>query len=266
MKRIRVAVIQNSAGADEAQNLQDIEKMLAHAGPADLIALPELFSLRGDDKRCREAATTLNSHPAVAHARNWCSQYQCAILLGSVIERNADRIYNTSVLLDRKGEIAATYRKMHLFSVNLEDGTKVDESDLFTPGTETAVCDLEGWNCAFALCYDLRFPELFRAYASLKTDLVFMPSNFTAATGKAHWEVLLRARAIENQCWMVAPNQCGKNPDTGVRSYGHSMVIDPWGNIAAEAGAKPCVITAELDPAAIRETRQRLPALQHRRL
>ena len=170
------------------------------------------------------------------------------------------------MLLNRSGEIEAVYRKIHLFSVELEDGTGIDESDLYTPGDEPATCELDGWTCGFSICYDLRFPELFRAYADLKTDIVFVPSNFTAATGKDHWEILLRARAIENQCWIVAPNQCGINPDTGVESYGHSMLIDPWGRIAAEAGTKPCVITFELDPQAAKDARKRLPVLKHRRI
>lgn len=266
MEKFKVAVIQNSAGPDEAQNLQNIEELLAGAGPADLVALPEIFSLRGNDERCRAASTMLNSHTAVGHARNWCSEYGCCILLGSLIEREGDRIYNTSVLLNRKGEITAAYRKIHLFSAELKDGTIVRESDMYTPGDEPVICDLEGWKCGLSICYDLRFPELFRAYSQTGADLIFAPSNFTAATGKDHWEVLVRARAIENQCWMVAPNQCGENPDTGVKSYGHSMIVDPWGKIAAKAGTEPCVIKAELDPAAIQDVRKRLPALKHRRM
>ncbi|HNR94566.1 MAG TPA: carbon-nitrogen hydrolase family protein [Kiritimatiellia bacterium] len=266
MGKIRISVIQTSSGLNQSRNLQAVGEMIAGMASSDLIALPEVFSLRGNDGHCRKAATTLNSHPAVAHARNWCSEHRCHVLLGSVIERQADKVFNTSVLLDRKGEIAAVYRKIHLFSADLEDGTRIDESELYTPGDEPATCELDDWICGFSICYDLRFPELFRAYADLKADIVFVPSNFTAATGKDHWEILLRARAIENQCWIIAPNQCGINPDTGVESYGHSMIINPWGRIAAEAGTEPCVITFELDPQAAKDARKRLPVLTHRRM
>ena len=175
-------------------------------------------------------------------------------------------MYNTSVLFNRSGDIAATYRKIHMFEAQLDNGQAVREADAFHAGDCPVMTDIEGWATGMSVCYDLRFPELFRRYADHLVKLILIPANFTQYTGKAHWEILVRARAIENQCFVVAPNQCGTNPVTGVASYGNSMAVAPWGEILCRAGDSEELLIAELDPEQLTVARSRIPAIQHRRL
>ncbi|MCX7933834.1 MAG: carbon-nitrogen hydrolase family protein, partial [Planctomycetota bacterium] len=155
---------------------------------------------------------------------------------------------------------------IHLFEARLEDGRVIRERDLYAPGRKPCLAKAAGWPAGLAICYDLRFPELFRLYAQRGALLFFLPSNFTQRTGRDHWETLVRARAIENQCFVIAPNQCGANPATGVMSHGHSLIVGPWGEILAAAGDEETVIAADLDPELLRRSRHRVPAWQHRRL
>jgi nitrilase len=155
---------------------------------------------------------------------------------------------------------------MHLFEATLDSGKVIRESDLWQAGTEPVLTQLEGWNCGMAICYDLRFPELFRHYSAQGAHLFFLPSNFTQRTGQDHWEVLLRARAIENQCFVIAPNQCGTNPHTGVTSYGNSMIVGPWGEVIARFGTEAQAATFTLTIHDLETTRRTIPALAHRKL
>jgi len=186
------------------------------------------------------------------------------VLAGSLLERDGQRVYNTSVLFDRQGAIRASYRKIHLFEARLEDGRLIREADAYDPGSQPVAASIDGWKAGLAMCYDLRFPELFRLYAAEGAQILFVPSNFTQRTGRDHWEILVRARAIENQAFVVAPDQCGTNPVTGVPSHGHSLVVGPWGEVLAEAGDQETVITARLDVDELRKIRNRVPALTHR--
>ncbi|MFH1476782.1 MAG: carbon-nitrogen hydrolase family protein [Verrucomicrobiota bacterium] len=262
---LRVVLVQNSAGADVERSLAGIERRLRRAPACDLIALPEVFAIRGRDADYRAAAERLPGTVArrlmalAARRRVW-------ILAGSVIERCRGKIYNTSVLINRQGRITARYRKIHLFAANLENGQVVRESDIYAAGVQPVMAEIEGWRCGLAICYDLRFPELFRYYSRHGAMLFFVPSNFTQKTGKDHWETLVRARAIENQAFVVAPNQCGVNPRTGIASHGHSLVVGPWGDMLAVAGGKETILTVMLQPGELRKTRARIPVLQHRRL
>ena len=265
MKRhLEVAVVQNSAGRDAAANLDRIERMLAGVGDVDLVALPEVFALRGSDTDLREGAEGIPGR-----LTDWLAERArragAWVLGGSIIERDGDRVYNTSILLDRDGRVVARYRKMHLFEAYLEGGKVVRERDVYSAGGEPVLVEVEGWRCGMSVCYDLRFPELYRLYSEQGARLLFVPSNFTQRTGRDHWEVLVRARAIENQCFVVAPNQCGANPATGIASHGHSIVVGPWGEVLCEAGDDETVLTARLDIGALEATRHRVPALDHRR-
>jgi predicted amidohydrolase len=265
MRALSLAIVQMAAGTDEEGNLARAEQLVRQAAPADLILLPEVFSLRGDRDDYRRAArpvpgpVTERLGAVAASLRSW-------LLLGSVIERDGDAVTNTSVLLDRRGAVAARYRKIHLFVARLDTGQVVREDDTYQAGTEPVMADVEGWRCGMSICYDLRFPELYRHYAARGAALLLVPSNFTQRTGKDHWQVLLRARAIENQCFVAAANQCGSNPRTGVESNGHSMAVGPWGEALAEAGTEEGVLRAVLDPAELERTRTRIPALEHGRL
>ena len=262
---LRVTLVQVGAGRDIQANLGRMKQLLARVGTTDLIALPEVFAIRGSDEDYRDTAqpltgTLMNFLASIAHRHNaW-------VLAGSIVETNRTAVYNTSVLMNRRGEIAATYRKIHLFEAELDSGQIVRESDLWAPGTQPVMADLEGWKCGMAICYDLRFPELFRHYSAQGAHLFFLPSNFTQRTGKDHWDVLLRARAIENQCFVIAPDQCGTNPHTGIASHGNSMVVGPWGDVLARIEEGENAVTLTLDIHDLENTRRRLPALAHRKL
>lgn len=262
---LRVTLAQNDAGADGAANLAWIERHLPGPGETDLIALPEVFALRGNDDTYRAAA-----EPGDGPLAHWLAaqavRCKAWVLAGSVLERDGDRIYNTSLLLDRTGRQVASYRKMHLFEARLESGRVIRESDLYQAGDTPVLVDIEGWQCGLSICYDLRFPELYRHYSAHGASLLLVPSNFTQRTGRDHWEVLVRARAIENQCYVIAPDQCGSNPHTRCRSHGHSLAVAPWGEILAAAGDEPAVLQVTLDPTVLRATRERVPALLHRKI
>jgi predicted amidohydrolase len=191
------------------------------------------------------------------------------VLGGSVHERDGERVFNTAPLFDRNGELVARYRKIHLFDVDLDGQPPFRESAVFGEGTELVTHDVEGVRVGLAICYDLRFPELFRGLVTLGTELIVVPAQFQHRTGVAHWEVLVRARAIEDQCYVAAAAQWGEfGPvEERRRSYGHSLVVSPWGEILAEAAEEGSEVrVADLDLAELRRVRGILPALEHRRL
>jgi predicted amidohydrolase len=262
---LRVTLVQISAGADLQANLGKLKHLLSGVGNTDVIALPEVFAMRGSNQDYRDHAqdisgTLVNFMASIAHRHNaW-------VLAGSIVESAGQGLYNTSVLVNRRGEVHAWYRKIHLFEAEIEPGQIIRESDTYQAGDAPVMTDLDGWQCGLAICYDVRFPELFRHYSSKGAHLFFIPANFTQRTGKDHWEILLRARAIENQCYVVAPNQCGTNPYTKVESYGHSMVIGPWGDVITLIEEGDSAVTVTLDIHQLDQTRRRIPALSHRKL
>jgi predicted amidohydrolase len=269
---MRVAVCQMHAGRDDLDgNVEAAVRLLegAAGGGADLAALPELWPFYGAAAQMREVAAPIPgplTDPLAAAAR----QHGMWVLGGSVQERDEEgRVFNTSVLFDREGEMVARYRKIHLFDVALDRQPPIRESDLFRPGDEIVTHMTDLGRLGLSICYDLRFPELYRGLVSAGSEILAVPSAFTAVTGEAHWEVLLRARAIEDQCFVVAPAQWGAwgAAEDGRRTYGHSMVVDPWGRILVEGTDEgDGVWFAELDRDAQREIRRSLPALAHRRL
>jgi nitrilase len=263
-RALLAAIVQNSAGSSVAYNLAWVERQLAALPPVDLVALPEVFAARGSEADYRAAAEPLRGSPVLRTVARWARAKHAWFLAGSVIESSGGRVFNTCAVLDRRGRLRASYRKIHLFEARLEDGRVIRECDSYSAGREPVMVSIEGWRVGLALCYDLRFPELFRHYSRRGAALFIVPSNFTQRTGKDHWETLVRARAIENQCFVVAPNQCGTNPETGVESHGHSMAVGPWGEVLASAGRRPASLVVELDPALLRDVRRRVPALTHR--
>lgn len=261
-----VAAIQMESREDIAQNWEAAKRLAraAAARGAKVVALPEVFLYVGPDKT---AATDLDGE--------WLPQFSALaaelkiyLLTGSVGERvaNSTKIYNTSVLLGPHGGELARYRKIHLFDATLADGRSYRESDYIEAGTAIITAETELGAVGLSICYDLRFPELYRRLtAGGKTRLIFIPSNFTLMTGKDHWLPLLRARAIENQVYIIAPNQHGEKYG-GRASYGKSAIIDPWGNVLALAPDREAVITAEIDFAYQDQVRAALPCLNHVRL
>jgi len=267
-KKLRIACIQNSAGLNLSENISRLQPLIQKAlqKKPDIIAFPENFLWRGPR---RELVKTAAAGKAVVHTfQEIAAETKTAFLLGSVAEApDANgRCYNTSLLIDRAGKIRARYRKIHLFDAALNQDVTVKESRSTRAGTQIVTVDFEGVRLGFSICYDLRFPELFRCLAVRGCQVIFVPANFTFMTGQAHWETLLRARAIENQVFVVAPAQSGMGSNR-IRSFGSSRIIDPWGTILAGAPADgQAVIAADLSLAFQRDLRRRLPVLKHRRL
>ena len=266
MSRLRVALIQLAADQDVAANVERAAALIREAGESKpgLIALPEMFHYRGPLAGFRESATHLPG-PLTQPFSDLASELNCWILLGSLAERSTDplRPFNTSVLLDPAGGIAALYRKRHLFDVSIDHGPSDRESARITPGDSSVVAVLEGIaeevdvRLGLSIFFDLRFPELYRELAAGGAVLIAVPSNFTEATGRDHWEVLLRARAIENGAFVIAPAQCGIG--AGVPTHGRSMIVDPWGTVIAQAPDGPGVVVADLNLERVVEVRRQLP-------
>ena len=266
MTKLRVALVQLAADQDVAANLDRAAALVRTAGKGNpgLVALPEMFHYRGPVAGFRESASTLPG-PLTEPFSDLARELNCWILLGSVAERSNDplRPFNTSVLLDPAGGIAATYRKRHLFDVSIAGGPSDHESSRITPGDSCVVAVMGGAaeevdvRLGLSICFDLRFPELYRELAAGGAVVMSVPANFTEATGRDHWEVLLRARAIENGAFVIAPAQCGIG--AGVPTHGRSMVVDPWGTVIAQAPDGPGVVQAEMDLERVLEIRRQLP-------
>lgn len=260
---IRVAAVQLQCGPDGDDNRARAAELVeaAAADGARLIVLPELFASLGTGRAMRAAAEPLEG-PTVAWARELAGATGTWLLAGSFVEQHGDVLHNTSPLLSPTGELVAAYRKVHLFDVEVE-GAGQHESDVFAAGGELMVAQVDGLPMAMTTCYDLRFPEVFRVLTLRGALVIALPSAFTAATGVDHWEPLLRARAIENQVFVIAPDQCGTSPD-GTARHGHSMVIDPWGRILGDAGTHEGVLVVDLDLDEVARSRRAVPSLANR--
>ncbi len=271
----RVAAVQMSSTPDREANLREAERLLEEAARsgAALAALPENFSfLRGENDAAPDPEPYVPAPdgpdgPVTLWLRERARALGLWILGGSVPERlpggsGDDRRYNTSLLLDPEGKIVARYRKIHLFDVAIAGGPVFEESKTIAPGEGPVIAPTPFGPAGLTICYDLRFPELYRALALAGARILFVPSAFTAHTGKDHWEPLLRARAIENQCYVVAPAQVGRH-SLQRASHGHTLIVDPWGIVLAQASDRPSVILANLDGEFLDEVRRGLPALDH---
>jgi predicted amidohydrolase len=262
------AAIQMTTGSDKAANLDKAERMirLAAARGARIVALPEVFNWRGKRQVEGSAAESLDG-PTLTLMGNLARELEIYLLAGSITEHgpHADRRYNTSVLFGPDGERLAIYRKIHLFDVDLPGRVTVKESDAKAPGTEVVTAQTSLGTIGMSVCYDLRFPELYRRLAFAGARVLMIPSAFTFPTGEAHWEPLIRARAIENQSFVLAPAQFGANVH-GFSDYGNSMIVDPWGRVLARAADQEGVIVAPIDMEYLERVRRELPALTHARL
>ena len=262
---LSVALIQMDAREDVETNISDAGKLTneAAARGARFIALPEYLQYRGPDLGYRASSQPIpgpHTEPFAHVAR----RYGCWILLGSLAETAEDgRCYNTSVLLAPDGSVAATYRKIHLFDIEVDAGPHDRESARVAPGDRAVTAEVEGVTFGLTVCYDLRFPDLYRTLALRGASVITVPSAFTERTGRDHWEVLLRARAIENGAWILAPAQIGGPP--AHRAYGRSMIVDPWGTVVAQAPDTVGIVRAEIDPSRSAAIRRQIPSLAHRR-
>ncbi|HEU5106096.1 MAG TPA: carbon-nitrogen hydrolase family protein [Solirubrobacterales bacterium] len=262
---MRAAAVQLNSNGDKDRNLATAERLVrAAAGDgAEFIALPEKWNLLGGGEELVAGAELLDG-PSLTAARGWARELGVHLLAGSISERGegGEKASNTSVLIGPDGDDIAVYRKIHMFDVDA-GGVSYRESEFERPGSEPVVAPVHDLTAGLTVCYDLRFPELFRILALRGAKLIAVPSAFTLATGRDHWEVLLRARAIENQLFLVAPNQVGEAPPH-YSSFGRSMIVDPWGVLLATAPDGECFVAAELDLGAQERVRASLPSLANR--
>lgn len=258
-----------TSGDDIPANIAQLAPLLdaAVAQGASFVATPENTFYMRREGTAAMADVPMLQHPGVQWAMAAAKARTIWLLIGSIRAREVgmDKPYNRSILIAPDGRIAAHYDKIHLFDVTLPDGKEYRESSQAEPGKPMALAQLPEITLGMSICYDLRFPFLYRQLALAGAGLLAVPSAFTRPTGAAHWEILLRARAIENACYVIAPAQCGQHPG-GRETYGHSLIIDPWGEVLAQAGDMPGVITATIDPARVAAVRAQIPVLSHHRV
>ena len=267
---MRVAICQMNSGPDVEANLICAEMLIAEAatGGADLVALPEYLEFMGPASERSVVARPVPG-PVSERLAHAAAGHGVWTLAGGILEANGGKVHDTSLLFDRSGELVARYRKIHLFDVTLPDQPPIQESATISPGDQLVSQQTEHARIGLSICYDVRFPELYRGLMALGCEVLTVPAQFQHTTGRDHWHTLLRARAIENQCFVVAPGQWGPfgDPSDGRRSYGHSLVVDPWGRILVEAPEEGTgVWFADLDLDASRALRRSFPVLGHRRL
>jgi predicted amidohydrolase len=264
----KAAMIQMRSGLVPSANLSDAMRLIdeAKAQGADYVQTPEMTNIM-EVKRDRLFATIVaeDADATLAALREQARKLGIFIHIGSLALKAApEKAVNRGFLIDPKGDIVARYDKIHMFDVDLANGESYRESNTYRPGDIAITGDMPWGRLGLTICYDLRFPALYRALAEAGATMLAIPSAFTQQTGEAHWHVLMRARAIENTCFVMAAAQGGKH-DNGRATFGHSLIVDPWGRILAEGGTEPGIIMAEIDHALVAEARARVPSLQHGR-
>ena len=266
---LRAACIQLTSTTEIARNIELSSALVreAHARGAQFIGMPEVVNLC--DKRPgmgAKAAYVEAEEPALKAYKALAAELNVWLLVGSLVVKLEDdsRMANRGFLIDPSGAVAASYDKMHMFDVDLEGGEQYRESNNYRPGDRAVVTDTPWGRIGMTICYDVRFPYLYRALAKAGAGILTVPSSFARTTGKAHWHTLLRSRAIETGCYVLAPAQCGDHED-GRQTYGHALIVAPWGEVLADAGEEPGVIVADLDMGAVDRARAMVPSLDHDR-
>lgn len=262
--KMRIGLAQMNSRDNKKENLLSAETLIRELAGygAKLVMLPEHFDYIGPDHEKPKQAESIDSSLSLEMIRNIASDLMIHIHIGSFLERDGHNIFNTAVVFNPSGEIIAKYRKIHLFDVEIPGGRTYLESKTISPGNQTTLFTIGDFVFGMATCYDLRFPELFRSLAGQGADVLLLPAAFTLETGKDHWELLLRARAVENQCWMAGAGQWGTAPPHH-SSYGRSMVVDPWGIVIAQAADGISTVIADLDLDILHSIRTTFPALNH---
>ena len=272
---MRVAVIQMNQGSDKAANIGQAQRLIEGAMAADrpdMVTLPETWTNLGGGREARNAAAEVLPEPggeggeAYEFLRATARANRIHVHGGSIIEKGADQLFNTTLMFNPDGREIARYRKIHLFDITAPDGTGYRESALYGAGTELVCVEAGGVKWGLTICYDMRFAEQFVALRRMGAEAILVPSNFTLQTGKDHWEVLLRARAIETQCWILAAASHGGYEERGAvrQVYGHSLIADPWGHVVAKCSDGTGFATARIDPAVTVRVRSDMPVLAHR--
>lgn len=255
------------SGGDKEKNLKQAEKLVTTAAKnkAVFVALPEVFNFRGKLSDAAKSAETVPGY-STKFISNLARKNRIWILIGSMMEKNKNhKPFNTSVLINPQGEIIAKYRKIHLFDIKLK-GKTILESSRNKAGDKPKLTKVKNVKVGLSICYDLRFPELYRKYSEDGAEIICIPSSFTKPTGEAHWHTLIKSRAIENLCYVIAPNQAGTGSG-GIKTFGHSLIVDPWGKILAEGPSNgEAVIFADIDLDYLKNIRANLPALEHRKI
>jgi nitrilase len=270
---MKVSIVQMNSVSDKAANIAAAEALIERAvreERPDWVLLPEFFDWAGGAKADKLAnAETFPGGPAYSMARAQAIKHRIFVHAGSIMETIEDeaRIHNTSVVFNREGEEIARYRKIHLFDVTTPDGASYKESQAVKAGDRVVTYDCEGVTIGCSICYDLRFPDLFQALAEKGAEIIALPAAFTLQTGKDHWEVLLRARAIETEAYVCASAQTGSFTvgNEQRHTYGHSLVADPWGHVVAKASDGAGIVSARIDPAQVKRVRGLIPVAEHRR-
>jgi nitrilase len=276
---MRISVVQMNPGADKAENIAQARRLIGEAVEADrpnLVSLPEVWDSLGGDRTVRnanaEALPAKGSNepggPAYEFLRETARAARVHVHGGSIIEQGPEKLFNTTVVFDPDGQEIARYRKMHLFDIVAPDGTGYRESNTYGAGDEVVTYEADGTKVGCAICYDLRFPDLFWKLREQGAEVFFLPSAFTLATGKDHWEVMIRSRAIETQCWFAAPATWGKHLEGRGEprfTYGHSMIVDPWGHNVAKVSDGTGWATARIDHKVTARVRRDMPVLEHRK-
>jgi predicted amidohydrolase len=264
----KAAMIQMRSGLSPAANLDDATRMIGEAksAGADYVQTPEMTNLLAANREQLFAAIVEEDKDvSLAAYRELARKLGIFIHVGSMaIKVSPDKAANRSFLITPQGGIAARYDKIHMFDVDLGNGESYRESRNYSPGEQAVISNLPWGVLGLTVCYDLRFPALYRALADAGATMLAIPSAFTKPTGEAHWSVLMRARAIENGSFVLASAQAGKH-ESGRETYGHSIIVDPWGKVLAEGGTEPGIVMAEIDPAAVTKARSKVPSLQHGR-
>lgn len=263
---MKIGLAQMNSRNDKEQNLTAAEGLIDRLAEQEvrLAMLPENFNFMGAEEEKPAYAENLSGSPSLDRLRRKAVEHGMYIHCGSLLESAGGSVYNTAVVLDPAGEIAARYRKIHLFDVEVPGGRRYLESKTISAGDEIVTVTIDQVTCGLATCYDLRFPELFRELSSRGAQVMLLPAAFTLRTGRDHWELLLRARAVENLCYVAAAGQYGAAPPNH-DSYGRSMVIDPWGVVNAQTGDGVGTVTAEIDVDRLQAIRRSFPSLDHRR-
>lgn len=263
----KAACVQMRGKRDPAENLEDAIRMIREAAKAGAtyVQTPEISNIVNRDRPALLAAIrTEADDPMLKALSALAKELNIIIHIGSLAIKNGDKVANRAFMIGQDGGLLARYDKLHLFDVDLPNGETWRESNTFTGGVEAVAVDLPEARLGMAICYDVRFPYLFRALADAGCSILTAPACFTKQTGEAHWSVLQRARAIENGAFMISAAQAGLHED-GRETYGHSIIVDPWGKVLAEAGNEPGIIMAEIDLAAVSDARGKIPTLRHTR-
>ncbi len=264
----RAACLQMNSGSDLAANLDQLKRMAAGAAGngAQFVLSPEYcLMMDGSGRVMREGALPADGGAVLADLQQLAADLNIWLLAGSLTLKTGDeRIVNRSFLIQADGAIAATYDKIHMFDVTLPDGKVIRESSAYRPGDQAVIAAMPWGKLGMTICYDVRFPHLYRALAQQGAEFLSVPSSFQRQTGKAHWHTLLKSRAIENAAYVLAPAMCGEHPGNR-QTYGHALIVDPWGEVLADAGEEPGIIYADIDPARVAKIRGMMPSLQHDR-